>query len=679
MLTRPSQGSRLRGRCLARSTVGLVLVVNVLERFAFHGVASVYVVFAEHMLGASFSDVSIASSLFNFGAYGAVVVGGYVADAWLGRRRTLLSVGGLYLAGLIVLSLASSPLAFASYPVGPTWALAGLGLGLALVAVGAGTYQSSVAPFATDQLGSDAAIGTSDVASVSHALFWSTNIGAVLGMLVVPLTKRAAGSQPMPDRFNGSLTDSVANNSVTAPCADTTSAPAEYMAYYASFGATAAAFALGLVVLGLGRFRSARVAGGREALVGLARDACRPRPFREDVSSSQTGAAAAEPHDVDASSDDRDDVENAPQSGSTTELTTIEANASSSSVAAGELARRLSFFAVYWFSLLLLSRLLILQTWSLNVPDGVTIDQLAVAEPAFIVLLGPPLERFVLPRARRAGWPLSAETRVVIGFALTSMTSFVFAAVQSSIPLAEAGSGCASTNTSASAIATNKTSAAIVTNPDSPSIFIQIPLYLLLSLCELFASNAALEMTLTRAPIEWKSTLMSWNVLQVAFGALAGLALAPASVPSNFVAIFLGLGALMFVWTAAFAAFVRRGPPRRPNRAPSSSSSQSPRRQGRGVADHARCDLQGACAQICASASRTPRPSDGDGRENARTAAHATTFGSALQPPTRSSSPHAGNVEAETRSVDRGPVVLSRPSLVGGEAESRLSGVLERA
>ncbi|XP_021107460.1 solute carrier family 15 member 3 isoform X2 [Heterocephalus glaber] len=182
---------RVRAACVG------VLAVQALERAAFLGVAATLVL---HLggLGWAGAQASLAALLLLGASFVLAPLGGWVADAYLGRRRALVLSLGLYLPGLGLLlasaggdarlalcgDLSAPPLRPApvrAAPPGP-YCAAPLYGALLLLALAASSVRGNLAAFGADQV---MELGRDATRRFFNWFYWSINVGAVFTLLVV--------------------------------------------------------------------------------------------------------------------------------------------------------------------------------------------------------------------------------------------------------------------------------------------------------------------------------------------------------------------------------------------------------------------------------------------------------------------------------------------------------------
>ena len=139
------------------------------ERFSYYGMSSILVLHMVRHLGLAENRAVAAKSLFNAAVYLTPLLGALLADAFWGRYRTILWLSLGYVAGHAVLALWESP--------------AGVLVGLALIAAGAGGIKPCASAFAADQVppGDDRA-----VERVYNLYYWMINVGSFASTLIIP-------------------------------------------------------------------------------------------------------------------------------------------------------------------------------------------------------------------------------------------------------------------------------------------------------------------------------------------------------------------------------------------------------------------------------------------------------------------------------------------------------------
>ncbi|XP_021541130.1 solute carrier family 15 member 3 isoform X2 [Neomonachus schauinslandi] len=201
---RPLLGRRPRApRRWRRTAAAAVLLVETLERAAFFGISANLVLYLN---SASFQwdgqQASRAALVFLGASYLLAPVGGWLADAYLGRYRAVTLSLLLYLVASSLLPATAFPDGRRSFcgevpasPLGPACPSPGctrvsptpycaptLYSGLLLLALAASSVRSNLTSFGADQVMD---LGRHASRRFFNWLYWSINVGAVLSLLVV--------------------------------------------------------------------------------------------------------------------------------------------------------------------------------------------------------------------------------------------------------------------------------------------------------------------------------------------------------------------------------------------------------------------------------------------------------------------------------------------------------------
>jgi POT family proton-dependent oligopeptide transporter len=155
------------------------------ERFSFYGMRNILTVFlidwllrnqvpgqAEREAGAK-----AVFHLFVFGVYFTPLLGGFLADRFLGKYRTILYISLLYCAGHACLAI------FHDTPTG-------FYAGLTLIALGSGGIKPCVSALVGDQFTEE---NKHLVNKVFAVFYWSINLGSFFASLLIPKTLRLWG------------------------------------------------------------------------------------------------------------------------------------------------------------------------------------------------------------------------------------------------------------------------------------------------------------------------------------------------------------------------------------------------------------------------------------------------------------------------------------------------------
>lgn len=147
------------------------------ERFSYYGMLSILTLYLKNSMSLGEAHSKEVVHLFATAVYFLPLLGGWLADRWLGRYWTILSISLFYCLGHGTLAM-----------FGET--LPGLYAGLALIAIGAGGIKPCVSAFVGDQFRS----GEESLLTRVYGLFyWSINLGAFFGFALIPWMRDEAG------------------------------------------------------------------------------------------------------------------------------------------------------------------------------------------------------------------------------------------------------------------------------------------------------------------------------------------------------------------------------------------------------------------------------------------------------------------------------------------------------
>ena len=147
------------------------------ERFSFYGMRCILVIFMTSHLLMKDHEAEAVFHLFVSAVYFTPVVGGWLADRYWGKYKTILYISLFYCLGHGVLAWRDDK--------------PGLYTGLALIAIGAGGIKACVSAFVGDQFSSKQ---KDLVAKVYDLFYFSINFGSFFATLLIPVTLKRYGS-----------------------------------------------------------------------------------------------------------------------------------------------------------------------------------------------------------------------------------------------------------------------------------------------------------------------------------------------------------------------------------------------------------------------------------------------------------------------------------------------------
>ncbi len=145
--------------------LGLLFVTEMWERFSYYGMRAILVLYLVNSVRWDAARAATLYGTYTMAVYLTPLVGGYLADRWIGTRRSMV-IGG------IVIALGHFTLAL--HGMTPFY------VGLALIVIGTGFFKPNV----STQVGQMYAPGDTRRDSAFTIFYMGVNAGAFLGPLV---------------------------------------------------------------------------------------------------------------------------------------------------------------------------------------------------------------------------------------------------------------------------------------------------------------------------------------------------------------------------------------------------------------------------------------------------------------------------------------------------------------
>jgi POT family proton-dependent oligopeptide transporter len=147
------------------------------ERFSYYGMMSILTIYLSRELKLGDVHGKEVVHLFATAVYFLPLFGAWLADRWLGRYWTILTISMFYCAGHGALALFEGN-------------KTGVYAGLILIAIGAGGIKPCVSAFVGDQF---AAGNEKGLTRVYGWFYWSINFGATFGFALIPMLRDKHG------------------------------------------------------------------------------------------------------------------------------------------------------------------------------------------------------------------------------------------------------------------------------------------------------------------------------------------------------------------------------------------------------------------------------------------------------------------------------------------------------
>lgn len=159
-----------------------ILIADIFERLAFFSVVAGLILFCTSNLDINQVNATEISQVFSGFAYLVPILGGFLADSYTGRYRTIFASGVIYLAGVVLIPASSANFALLGFTPKTISERRTLFIsGLVLVVLGSGGIKANIGPFGAEQVESR---GKEAVQSYFNWFYWSNNVGGLLAFTV---------------------------------------------------------------------------------------------------------------------------------------------------------------------------------------------------------------------------------------------------------------------------------------------------------------------------------------------------------------------------------------------------------------------------------------------------------------------------------------------------------------
>ncbi|XP_074857825.1 solute carrier family 15 member 2 isoform X2 [Carettochelys insculpta] len=162
-------------------SIAFIVVNEFCERFSYYGMKAVLTLYFLNFLHWDENLSTTIYHAFSGLSYFTPVIGALIADTWLGKFKTIISLSIVYVIGHVIKSVGVIP------PVGDQTVHVALSmLGLCLIALGTGGIKPCVAAFGGDQFEEEHAKERSKFFSI---FYLSINAGSLISTFVTPVLK----------------------------------------------------------------------------------------------------------------------------------------------------------------------------------------------------------------------------------------------------------------------------------------------------------------------------------------------------------------------------------------------------------------------------------------------------------------------------------------------------------
>ncbi|MCO5613681.1 hypothetical protein L7F22_067959 [Adiantum nelumboides] len=203
-----------------------------------------------------------------------------------------------------------------------------------------------------------------------------------------------------------------------------------------------------------------------------------------------------------------------------------------------------AYYPLFWLPYLMMTNNLVSQAGTLQL-GGVPNDILSAFNPISIVIMLPIMDRIIYPLLRKFNLPFRPITRIFVGFMVAS-AAMVYAAVLQSKIYAQVP--CRTQPDAANA---DCDSASI-------SLWVQLPVYILIGFSEIMASVTGLEYAYQKAPARLKSVVTSLYLFTNAFASALSFALTHVSQDPYLVWLYGSIAVAAFIAGVLFFISFRK-------------------------------------------------------------------------------------------------------------------------
>jgi len=164
--------------------VKYIIYNELCERFSYYGVRTILIKFLENELAFAKNDAAAITLFFSALCYSSPLVGGFVADSYLGKYYTILLFSIIYVSGGGLLAL-SAKLDYPMYSF----------IGLGLIGIGTGGIKPCVSAFGADQFpkGASNKNRNREMESYFMAFYFSINFGSMGSFFFIPIVRANYG------------------------------------------------------------------------------------------------------------------------------------------------------------------------------------------------------------------------------------------------------------------------------------------------------------------------------------------------------------------------------------------------------------------------------------------------------------------------------------------------------
>ncbi|KAF0436568.1 putative MFS peptide transporter [Gigaspora margarita] len=472
-----------------------IIICELCERFTYYGVSGPFQNYIQFpppaepngqpgAIGAGQQAATALTLFFQFFCYITPIFGAILADQYIGRYNTIVMFCGVYMVGLVILTLTAIPAAIVANA-----SLPGLIIAMVIIGLGTGGIKCNVPPMAGEQntctkpyvktlkSGEKVVVDPElTTQSIFHWFYLAINIGALSPVITTNIEK--------------------------------------YHSFWLAYLIPLLMFFFAIAVLLTGKNKLIKKPPNGSALLNcfrVIRVACSHNRSLDNAKPSNMTADDKVKERVTWDDDFVDQVRLG--------LQTI---------------RVCLFFPVYWVCYSQILNNLISQAATMQV-GGVPNDIMNNLDPIVLIIFTPLANYVLYPLLRRCGISLRPITKIFIGFMLASLAMIYAAALQYFIY----NTGPCYSQTLC--LINN------VPTPNNINVWWQSPAYVFIGLSEVFAVITGINYAYSKAPEALRSSVTAIFLSTSAFGSLLGLMFIPLTTDPYLVYMYLTLSMLAFI------------------------------------------------------------------------------------------------------------------------------------
>ncbi|KIW67394.1 hypothetical protein PV04_06653 [Phialophora macrospora] len=199
-----------------------------------------------------------------------------------------------------------------------------------------------------------------------------------------------------------------------------------------------------------------------------------------------------------------------------------------------------TFLPIYWLSYAQMTNNLVTQAGTMKL-NGLPNDLVQNLDPIALLIFIPICDKFIYPALARKGIKFTPIKKITWGFGFGCLSMVVAAVIQHYIYV---NAPCGNNATNGDCIAE--------LGPPDMSVWIQTPAYVLIAFSEIFASITSLEYAFTKAPKNMRSFVTGLYWFTNAFSSAIAQAFVPLAVDPLFTWLYTSIACISFVGMVLF-------------------------------------------------------------------------------------------------------------------------------